>query len=91
MILQYVPVWPSMYKYILSYNWYVLAVSVLCRQIPGIHLAVYSWTVLDINLLNPSRVEFLQDPATYCGPDCDTSSTKWLEYIYRTAHPILHW
>ena len=47
---------------------------------------------LDINLLKPSRLEFLQDsgqPLTV--PDQQASSVNWLEYVYRTAHPVLRW
>ncbi len=49
---------------------------------------------LDINrdLLKPtgSRVEFLQAPAPLLSvPDRDASSPKWLEYVYRTVHPVL--
>ena len=43
---------------------------------------------LDVNLLKPSRVEFLQEPS--CS-DGSASSPTWLEYVYRTAHPALRW
>ena len=47
---------------------------------------------LDINLLKPSRLEFVQDPAPNCVlPDGSAASTAWLEYVYRTAHPALRW
>ena len=50
---------------------------------------------LDINLLKPSRLEFQdQDIA----PDVALplghrlcSSPDWLEYVYRTSHPVLRW
>ncbi len=46
---------------------------------------------LDINLLKPSKIDFIQEPApTLTLPD-GTSPPKWLEYIYRTAHPVLRW
>ena len=47
---------------------------------------------LDINLLKPSKIEFVQKPApSLTQPDGLASSLKWLEYIYRTAHPVLRW
>ncbi len=46
---------------------------------------------LDINLLKPSKIEFVQEPApTLTMPD-GFSPPKWLEYVYRTAHPALRW
>jgi hypothetical protein len=80
---------PSIYKYILSCNWYVICylcvVQANSKNSSGcVHL--------DINLLKPSRVEYLQNPAPILSaPDHDISSPKWLEYIYRTAHPVLRW
>ena len=47
---------------------------------------------LDLNLLKPSRIEFLHDlecPLTV--PDGIESSPTWLEYVYQTAHPALRW
>ena len=45
----------------------------------------------DINLLKPSKIKFIQDPApTLTLPD-GVSPPKWLEYIYRRAHPVLCW
>ena len=47
---------------------------------------------LDLNLLKPSRIEFLQDPARpLTVSDGQASSPNWLEYVYRTAHPALRW
>jgi hypothetical protein len=49
---------------------------------------------LDINLLKPSRIEFVHHPAPLLAmSDTDTQASKpqWLEYIYRTAHPVLCW
>ena len=47
---------------------------------------------LDINLLKPSKIEFVQEPApSLTQPDGLASSPSWLEYIYRTAHPVLRW
>ena len=46
---------------------------------------------LDINLLKPSKIEFVQEPApTLTMPD-GFSPPKWLEYVYLTAHPALRW
>jgi hypothetical protein len=48
---------------------------------------------LDINLLKPSRIEFVQDPVPPLNlrvPE-GFSSPQWLEYTYRTAHPVLRW
>jgi hypothetical protein len=48
----------------------------------------------DINLLKPSRIEFVHHPAPLLAmSDTDTQASKpqWLEYIYRTAHPVLCW
>ena len=47
---------------------------------------------LDLNLLKPSRIEFLHDPERpLTVPDGQESSPTWLEYVYRTAHPALRW
>ena len=47
---------------------------------------------LDLNLLKPSRIEFLQDPARpLTVSDGQASSPNWLEYVYRTAHSALRW
>jgi hypothetical protein len=47
---------------------------------------------LDINLLKPSRIEFVHHPAPLLATsDKQASAPKWLEYIYRTAHPVLRW
>ena len=48
--------------------------------------------LLDINLLKPSRIEFAQDPSPSLSlPDGHrtTQAPTWLEYVYRTAHPVL--
>ncbi len=47
---------------------------------------------LDINLLKPNRIEFVQETA----PPLTLSEGQvpypiWLEYVYRTAHPTLRW
>ncbi len=47
--------------------------------------------LLDINLVKTSRIEFVQDPAPPLTLPDGASPPKWLEYIYRTAHPALHW
>ena len=46
---------------------------------------------LDINLLKPSKIEFVQDPAPPLTLPDGAPPPKWLEYIYRTAHPALRW
>ncbi len=47
---------------------------------------------LDINLLKPTRIEFAENPAPSLSlPDGYLSPPKWLEYVYRTAHPVLRW
>jgi len=47
---------------------------------------------LDINLLKPCRIELVDEPAPLlCISDTQACPPKWLEYIYRTAHPILRW
>ena len=49
---------------------------------------------LDINFLKPSRIEFAQDPAPAVTlPELEGAgeTPKWLEYVYRTAHPVLRW
>ena len=47
---------------------------------------------LDVNLLKPSRVEFLHEPScSLTVSDGSASSPTWLEYVYRTAHPALRW
>ena len=47
---------------------------------------------LDINFLKPSRIEFAQDPAPVVTlPEGAAETPKWLEYVYRTAHPALRW
>ena len=50
--------------------------------------------LLDINLLKPIRIEFVQDPSPSLSlPDGHrtTKTATWLEYVYRTAHPALRW
>jgi hypothetical protein len=50
---------------------------------------------LDINLLKPSRLEFQdQDLASNLALPVGhrlCSSPDWLEYIYRSSHPVLRW
>ena len=46
---------------------------------------------LDINLLKPSKIELVQDPAPLLTLPDGASPPKWLEYIYLTAHPTLRW
>jgi hypothetical protein len=41
--------------------------------------------LLDINLLKPSRIGFVQDPAPPLTLPDGVYEPKWLEYIYRTA------
>ena len=43
---------------------------------------------LDINLLKPSRLEF---PADAPVAHRDACPPEWLEYVYRTSHPVLRW
>ena len=48
--------------------------------------------LLDINLLKPSRIEFVQEPAPPLTlGEGQVPYQNWLEYVYRTAHPTLHW
>ncbi len=78
-----------MYQYILSCNSFLL--RCLC-DVQANSKNSSGCVQLDINLLKPSRVEFLQDKAPLLSvPDRDASSPKWLEYVYRTAHPVLRW
>ena len=45
---------------------------------------------LDINFLKPSRIELQgQGQVLHCGSL--SSSPAWLEYTYRTSHPVLRW
>ncbi len=45
---------------------------------------------LNINLLKPTRIEFAVNPAPSLSlPNGPHSPPKWLEYVYRTAHPVL--
>ena len=46
---------------------------------------------LDIHLLKPSKIEFIQEPAPKLTLPDGTSPPEWLEYIYRSAHPVLRW
>jgi hypothetical protein len=46
---------------------------------------------LDINLLKPSKLEFVRDTAPLLSLPDGAAQPKWLEYIYRTAHPALRW
>jgi hypothetical protein len=47
---------------------------------------------LDINLLKPSRIEFVHHPVPQLAmSDTQASSPQWLEYIYSTAHLVLCW
>jgi hypothetical protein len=43
-------------------------------------------------LLKPSRIEFAQDPSpSLLLPAGHLATPTWLEYVYRTAHPVLCW
>jgi hypothetical protein len=45
-----------------------------------------------INFLKPSRIEFFHEPASLLAKsDTQASAPQLLEYIYRTAHPVLRW
>ncbi len=45
-----------------------------------------------MNLLKPTRIEFAENSAPSLSlPDGSHFPPKWLEYIYRTAHPVLRW
>ncbi len=50
---------------------------------------------LDINFFKPSKIEFQdQDLAPKVALPVghrSTSSPDWLEYIYRSSHPVLRW
>ncbi len=47
---------------------------------------------LDINLLKPSRIEFAQDQSASLLLSAGHLATPlWLEYVYRTVHPVLRW
>ncbi len=47
---------------------------------------------MDVNLLQPSRIEFVHKPAPLLAIlDAQAASPQWLEYINRTAHPALLW
>ena len=46
---------------------------------------------LDVNLLKPRQLEFVQDPAPPLSLPDGAAQQEWLEYIYRTAHPTLCW
>ena len=47
---------------------------------------------LDIHLLKPTRIEFAENPAPSLSlPDGPLSPSKWLEYVYKTARPVLRW
>ncbi len=49
-------------------------------------------TLLDLNLLKQSWIEFIQDPTPdLTVPDNEASSPTWLEYVYQTAYPALRW
>jgi hypothetical protein len=43
--------------------------------------------LLDVNLLKPSRIDFVLESALLlAASDTQESVPKWLEYIYRTVH-----
>jgi hypothetical protein len=50
---------------------------------------------LDINLLKPSRLDFQdQDLTPYLTlpvGHLSCSAPDWLEYVYRSSHPVLRW
>ena len=79
--------------------WYVLVCTVIKLDIPCNVQANTKQSTgcvrLDINLLKPSRIELQgQDPApTVALPSGHPSSSSpdWLEYVYRTGHPVLRW
>jgi hypothetical protein len=46
----------------------------------------------DINILKPSRLDFVQEPAPPVSlTDRSAAPPQWLENVYRTAHPALRW
>ena len=75
------------------YTWYVQ----VCTCLTGCPVQANSKNStgcvrLDINLLKPSRLEFAQDPSPSLSlPDGHLATPTWLEYVYRTAHPVLRW
>ncbi len=47
---------------------------------------------LDINLLKPTRIEFAEEPVPSLSlADGSLAPPKWLDYVCRTAHPVLRW
>ncbi len=60
----------------------------LNRPTVAVQLVARGWTS---NLLKPSKIEFVQDPAPPLTLPDGAFPPKWLEYIYMTAHPALRW
>ncbi len=79
--------------------WYVLVCTVIKLDIPCNVQANTKQSTgcvrLDINLLKPSRIELQgQGPAPAVALPSghpSLSSPDWLEYVYRTGHPVLRW
>jgi hypothetical protein len=46
---------------------------------------------LDINLLKPSRLKFQDPNVALPSADYLSLSPAWLEYVYRSSHPVLCW
>ncbi len=47
---------------------------------------------LDINLLKPSKIEFVQEPAPPLTlGEGQAPYSNWLDYVNQTAHPTLRW
>ncbi len=82
-------VYTFIYLFVLISTWYILCLSMV-DQASDRNSA--GFVRLDINLLKSSRIEFVQEPA----PPLTLSEGQvpypnWLEYVYRTAHPMLRW
>ncbi len=79
---EYKPVHTSLYLYVLGWFCDEQAYAKNCS----------GYALLDINLLKPSIIEFAHEPAPLLAmSETQASLPQWLEYFYRTAHPVLRW
>ncbi len=89
MICMYIPVCTE-YKLVHTCM-YLVCTLIFCKE--QAYARNRSGSVcLDINLLKPSRIELVDEPAPLLAiSDTQASQPEWLEYIYGTAHPVLRW
>jgi hypothetical protein len=82
-------VYEGIYLYIREYTQIYRFSNNICKDM--MYIEVYTTIYKDINLLKPSKLEFVRDTASLLSLPDGAAQPEWLEYIYRTAHPALRW